>query len=100
MRPHRQPANNQHLVIDSRFIIKTFAIRNHGTAKVFFYSADYATIFRIMTTNKIIMEIRAGAGGDEASIFAGDLARMYQRYCAKRGWTFSILDANDNSPGL
>ncbi len=52
-----------------------------------------------MTTNKIIMEIRAGAGGDEASIFAGDLARMYQRYAAKRGWSFSILDANDNGQG-
>jgi peptide chain release factor 1 len=45
-----------------------------------------------MTTNKIIVEIRAGAGGDEASIFAGDLARMYQRYAARRGWSFSILD--------
>lgn len=52
-----------------------------------------------MTTNKIIMEIRAGAGGDEASIFAGDLARMYQRYCAKRSWNFSVLDANDNGQG-
>ena len=50
-----------------------------------------------MTTNKIIMEIRAGAGGDEASIFAGDLARMYQRYAAKRGWKFSTLDANESS---
>ena len=47
-----------------------------------------------MTTNKIIMEIRAGAGGDEAAIFAGDLTRMYQRYAAKRGWGFSILDSN------
>lgn len=52
-----------------------------------------------MTTNKIIMEIRAGAGGDEASIFAGDLARMYQRYSTKQGWTFSILDSNDNGQG-
>jgi peptide chain release factor 1 len=50
-----------------------------------------------MTTNKIIMEIRAGAGGDEASLFVGDLARMYQRYCAKRNWTFSILDTNESS---
>ena len=50
-----------------------------------------------MTTNKIILEIRAGAGGDEAAIFAGDLARMYQRYAAKRGWTFSILDSNATS---
>jgi peptide chain release factor 1 len=52
-----------------------------------------------MTTNKIIVEIRAGAGGDEASIFAGDLARMYQRYAAKRGWTFSILDSSENNQG-
>ncbi len=47
-----------------------------------------------MTTNKIIVEIRAGAGGDEAAIFAGDLARMYQRYAAKRNWGFSVLDSS------
>ncbi len=52
-----------------------------------------------MTTNKIIIEIRAGAGGDEASIFAGDLARMYQRYAAKCGWNFSILDSSENNQG-
>lgn len=49
------------------------------------------------TTNKIILEIRAGAGGDEAAIFAGDLARMYQKYAAKRGWKFNILDFNQTS---
>ncbi len=52
-----------------------------------------------MTANKIIIEIRAGAGGDEASIFAGDLARMYQRYAARRSWSFSILDSSENSQG-
>lgn len=46
---------------------------------------------------KLILEIRAGAGGDEAAIFAGDLARMYQRYGAKQGWGFSILDYNQTS---
>ncbi len=46
--------------------------------------------------NKIILEVRAGAGGDEASIFAGDLVRMYQKYAAKRGWGFAI---SDSSPG-
>jgi len=50
-----------------------------------------------MTTNKIILEIRAGAGGDEAAIFAGDLARMYQRYAALRNWGFTILDKNATS---
>lgn len=48
-------------------------------------------------TDKAILEIRAGAGGDEASIFAGDLMRMYQRYAAKRGWRFGILDHNQTS---
>lgn len=46
---------------------------------------------------KLILEIRAGAGGDEAAIFAGDLARMYQRYAAKAGWRFTILDFNQTS---
>ena len=41
---------------------------------------------------KIILEIRAGAGGDESAIFAADLARMYQRYAQKRAWMFTILD--------
>jgi peptide chain release factor 1 len=50
-----------------------------------------------MKTNKIIIEIRAGAGGDEAAIFAGDLARMYQRYSTNRGWVFSILDTNQTT---
>jgi len=48
-------------------------------------------------TNKIILEIRAGAGGDEASIFAADMARMYQKYAAKRGWKFAIVDSSENS---
>ncbi len=50
-------------------------------------------------TNKVILEIRAGAGGDEAAIFAGDLARMYQRYAARRGWGFATLDSNETSLG-
>lgn len=47
-------------------------------------------------SNKIIIEIRAGTGGEEASIFAGDLIRMYQRYAAQKGWRFIELDS---SPG-
>ncbi len=46
--------------------------------------------------NKIILAVRAGTGGDEASLFAGDLARMYQKYAAKKGWNFSILDASES----
>ena len=46
----------------------------------------------INNITKIIIEIRPGAGGDEATIFAGDLARMYQKYAAKKGWRFVVAD--------
>jgi len=41
-----------------------------------------------------ILEVRAGAGGDEAALFAGDLVRMYERYATTQGWRFTIIDAN------
>lgn len=47
----------------------------------------------------VLLEIRAGTGGDEASIFAGDLARMYTRYCETLGWQVVIADANEGSVG-
>jgi protein subunit release factor A len=50
----------------------------------------------VQEVNKVILEVRAGAGGDEASLFAGDLVRMYQKYAEKRGWKFAILDANQS----
>ncbi len=46
-----------------------------------------------------IIEIRAGTGGDEASIFAGDLYRMYTRYCESRGWKTELVDYNDGTNG-
>lgn len=46
-----------------------------------------------------ILEIRGGTGGDEASIFAGDLLRMYLKYFEKKGWEYAILDENEGSAG-
>jgi len=46
-----------------------------------------------------IIEIRAGTGGDEASLFAGDLMRMYLRYCEKRGWRTAVLSENEGTVG-
>jgi peptide chain release factor 1 len=46
-----------------------------------------------------ILEIRAGTGGDEASLFAGDLLRMYIRYCEKKGWKTAILSENEGTVG-
>lgn len=47
----------------------------------------------------IIMEIRAGTGGDEAALFAGDLYRMYSRYAEIRGWKIELIDLNDTGLG-
>ena len=47
----------------------------------------------------VVVEIRAGAGGDEASIFAGDLYRMYTKYCESRGWKVSLVDYNEGTSG-
>ncbi|MGR3636507.1 MAG: peptide chain release factor 1 [Shimia sp.] len=46
-----------------------------------------------------ILEIRPGTGGDEAALFAGDLLRMYQRYCETRGWKLEILEENATELG-
>lgn len=46
-----------------------------------------------------ILEIRGGTGGDEAAIFAGDLFRMYQRFCEKKGWKLTVLDLTFGSSG-
>lgn len=46
-----------------------------------------------------VMEIRAGTGGDEASIFAGDLMRMYMKYCEAKGWKVNIVDINEGTAG-
>ncbi|MBC6991863.1 MULTISPECIES: peptide chain release factor 1 [Hymenobacter] len=47
----------------------------------------------------VIMEIRAGAGGDEAAIFAGDLQRMYMRYAEKQGLRMDLIDATEGTSG-
>ena len=47
----------------------------------------------------VILEVRAGTGGDEAAIFAGDLFRMYQRYSQFRGWKVEIISASDGEHG-
>ena len=46
-----------------------------------------------------VLEIRAGTGGDEASIFAGDLARMYMKFCENRGWKVTVVDEHAGTMG-
>jgi peptide chain release factor 1 len=52
-----------------------------------------------MDERNVILEIRAGTGGDEASLFAGDLFRMYERYAAKQGWKTEIMSASEGTKG-
>jgi peptide chain release factor 1 len=52
-----------------------------------------------MDERNVILEIRAGTGGDEASLFAGDLFRMYERYAARQGWTTEMLSASEGAKG-
>ncbi len=47
----------------------------------------------------VMMELRAGTGGDEASIFAGDLFRMYTKYCEGKGWKVSVVDMSEGTSG-
>ncbi len=47
----------------------------------------------------VILEIRAGTGGDEAAIFAGDLLRMYQLYSGKNNWSFNLISSNEGTSG-
>ena len=47
----------------------------------------------------VILEVRAGAGGDEAGLFAAELLRMYLRYAERKGWKTSLMDSSDNAAG-
>jgi peptide chain release factor 1 len=62
-------------------------------------SKRYAELKKQLATNSetdknIIMEIRAGAGGEEAALFAGDLFRMYSRYAEKQGWSTHLIESH------
>jgi peptide chain release factor 1 len=52
-----------------------------------------------MDDHNVMLEIRAGTGGDEASLFAGDLFRMYERFAALQGWKVDVISASDGTMG-
>ncbi|MDQ2953463.1 MAG: PCRF domain-containing protein, partial [Pseudomonadota bacterium] len=52
-----------------------------------------------MDERNVIVEIRAGTGGDEATLFAAEMMRMYQRYSERQGWRFEILEASESGIG-
>lgn len=52
-----------------------------------------------MDDRNVVLEIRAGTGGDEASLFAGDLFRMYERFAALHGWSVEVISASEGTMG-
>ena len=60
---------------------------------------DLATAGDAATRGGLIMEIRAGTGGDEAALFAGDLFNMYAHYIQNRGWKMELMDSTDGEMG-
>lgn len=60
---------------------------------------DPATHYSLSTSSEVIIEIRAGTGGDEATLFAATLFEMYQRYAELKGWGCKIVDENRTSLG-
>ena len=50
-------------------------------------------------SKNVVVEVRAGTGGDEASIFAGDLYRMYTKYCESKGWKVDVVNFNEGTSG-
>lgn len=50
-------------------------------------------------SKNVVVEVRAGTGGDEASIFAGDLFRMYTKYCESKGWKTNVIDLSEGTSG-
>src|SRR2546423_6166209 len=69
-------------------------------------SADLAQQIRVallpkdaMDDRNVVLEIRAGTGGDEASLFAGDLFRMYERFAALQGWKVEVISASEGTVG-
>ena len=50
-------------------------------------------------SNNVVLEIRGGTGGDEAALFAGDLARMYTRYCESKGWNVQVSSMSEGAAG-
>jgi len=60
---------------------------------------DMVTAGDSITRGGLIMEIRAGTGGDEAALFAGDLFEMYKRYIEKQGWKYEVMEASPSEMG-
>ena len=78
-------------------------IPTRATPRLFYFKVNYVPYQNQQKprnpNNEAIVEIRAGAGGDEAGLFASTLFNMYKKYAAIKGWGFDIIDSNETSIG-
>ena len=84
--------------------LREMALEEQATLEAALPEAEQAVLAAMLPPDpaderNAIIEIRAGTGGDEAALFAGDLFRMYSRYGESRGWKIAILDANESGVG-
>lgn len=77
---------------DAEHLKKTIEEQNHAI-RLLLLPKDHDD------SRNVILEVRAGTGGDEAGLFAADLLRMYQRYASLKGWQFELLSSNETGAG-
>jgi len=84
--------------------MKEFAGEEYGRLKAHLPEAERAVQLMLLPKDEadarnVILEVRAGTGGEEAALFAAELFRMYERYAARKGWKFETLDYSDTGLG-
>ena len=87
--------------LDSAWVMYQLAV-DDGADKDLIASSERELLSALLPPDPLesrnaVMEIRAGTGGEEAALFAGDLFRMYSRYCESRGWKVSVMHSNATS---
>ncbi len=101
---NRQKGNNELIELNEDAEITEMAREENAEIKQGFIDLEDAIKMKLIPkdpedSKNAIVEVRAGTGGDEAAIFAGDLFEMYRRYADKQGWKMSILSINHSEKG-
>jgi peptide chain release factor 1 len=94
----------QEMLADPSPEIRDMAQEEMATLQIQLPEAERALALKLLPRDAAderaaMLEIRAGTGGDEAALFAGDLLRMYQRYAENRGWRFEMISASQSEVG-
>jgi peptide chain release factor 1 len=99
-----QELNDSRGMLDSDPELKEMAEAEIARVEKVLPAAEHALMMALLPpdpadSRNTILEIRAGTGGEEAALFAGDLYRMYSRYAERQGWKVGLIDANPSNMG-